>query len=181
MMASKKAMKKERKAKPKSFREGFKFWLDLNKQVEADLADAIFQLKRTRQFASTIRDALRLILTLRLGDVSVLEALFPGIVKQLVAANTNHELADLRRELSDLRERVATSAVVTPAAASGLGGLQKLSKATIKLDDDDDEPAFVPQVRKLQFQDTGDTIVVKQAEPGKNGEVLLAKMLSMFD
>lgn len=156
-MAGKKAGKKERSGKAKPFRERFNFWLDLSKQVEYDLADAIHQLKHTRQFASTVRDGLRLILTLRLGDTSVLESLFPGIVKQLVAANTNHELVELRKELADLRDRVATAAVVAPAESRP--ALSGLKKTAINLDDGE---GFAPRVREMQIQDTDDTLVVKK-------------------
>ncbi len=58
----------------------FKFWLDCSKDGELLLAESIDDLKRKRSFASTIRDALRLILDLRAGRIDLLLEFFPFVV-----------------------------------------------------------------------------------------------------
>ncbi len=64
-------------------RESFQFWLDLKKPEEYILADTIFELKRRRAFVSTVRDGIRLIVSLRQGRVDVLFELFPWTCAQL--------------------------------------------------------------------------------------------------
>lgn len=61
------------------FRLRFTFWLDLHKADEAALAEQIDGLKRSRTFASAIRDGIRLICDLRAGRTDVLFALFPWV------------------------------------------------------------------------------------------------------
>ena len=61
----------------KSYRVMHKFWLDITKDQEDRLDEQIHDLKRDRKFAGTIRDALRLILDLRMGRLDVLFELFP--------------------------------------------------------------------------------------------------------
>lgn len=62
-----------------SFRKRFTFWLDLCKDDELTLAEEIDTLKKRRQFASYIRDGLRLLIDLKTGRTEVLLELFPWI------------------------------------------------------------------------------------------------------
>jgi len=62
-----------------TFRLRFMFWLDLNKPDENNLAETIEQLKQERSFSRAIRQGLRLWMSLRRRDVSVLLELFPDI------------------------------------------------------------------------------------------------------
>lgn len=57
----------------------FRFWIDANKAEEQEIGHALEELKRHRQYAPTIRDALRLILSLRIHQVNVLLEFFPWI------------------------------------------------------------------------------------------------------
>ena len=56
-----------------------KFWLDVSKRDERELAQQIVELKDRRAFASSIRDALKLFLDLKQGRVEVLCELFPWV------------------------------------------------------------------------------------------------------
>ena len=66
--------------KDKRWRGQFKFWLNANDVGEKALGDSLVMLKSNRQFAPTIRNALRLFLDLKAGNTEVLCELFPGIV-----------------------------------------------------------------------------------------------------
>ena len=61
----------------KRFRLMYKFWLDVNKPDEFELAEQIDELKVGHTFTRTIRDGLRLIQSLRQGRVDVLLEMFP--------------------------------------------------------------------------------------------------------
>jgi len=63
----------------KRWRGQFRFWLDAHKPGEYSLGKYINSLKDERKFASTIRDAIRLIRDLRAGRVDVLLELFPFV------------------------------------------------------------------------------------------------------
>lgn len=60
-------------------RKEFKFWLYQDIEAEVKLTEYIDYLRKTRQFARTIRNGLRLIWTLGEGDLSVLFELFPTL------------------------------------------------------------------------------------------------------
>ena len=56
-----------------------KFWLDVSKRDERELAQQIVELKERRAFASSIRDAMKLFLDLKQGKVEVLCEMFPWV------------------------------------------------------------------------------------------------------
>ena len=62
-----------------SFRLRFNFWLDVTKSHENEVAAEIEQLKTDRLFTKTVRDGIRLIVSLRRRDTSVLYELFPWL------------------------------------------------------------------------------------------------------
>ena len=62
-----------------SFRLRFNFWLDVTKSHENEVAAEIEQLKADRLFTKTVRDGIRLIVSLRRRDTSVLYELFPWL------------------------------------------------------------------------------------------------------
>lgn len=78
------AQKRVVEQKP-SFRLQFKFWLDVERQEEEALAEYVHELKEKRMFASTIRDALRLIWDLRNGNLDILFILFPWVYSTIYA------------------------------------------------------------------------------------------------
>ena len=69
----------------KSFRMQVIFWLNLNNPIHELLADYIADLKASRMFAPTIRDALLLVRDLRNGRLCELERQFPGVVEFIKA------------------------------------------------------------------------------------------------
>jgi hypothetical protein len=71
--------------KDKRRRVQFRFWLDDTKPAESGLGMALDSLLERRQFAKFIRDAIRLMLALMAGDLSVLVELFPNVVEQIKA------------------------------------------------------------------------------------------------
>lgn len=64
-------------------RAQFKFWLDVMKDDELELGMELVLLKSRRKFASTVRDAMRLIVDLRAGRVDVLLELFPWVKDEI--------------------------------------------------------------------------------------------------
>ena len=61
------------------FRLQYKFWLDLNKQDEHELAEVIEDLKQGRAFSQAVRHGIRLMVDLWGGNLDVLLELFPGV------------------------------------------------------------------------------------------------------
>ena len=61
------------------FRLQIKFWLDLHKTEERDLADLIAELKQARTFSRVVRDGIRLVTDLWRGNLDVLLMLFPWV------------------------------------------------------------------------------------------------------
>ena len=68
------------------YRVMHKFWLDIRKDDEDQLDEAINTLKHTRKFTQTIRDGLRLMLDLKRGRVDVLLELFPWVQAEFLSA-----------------------------------------------------------------------------------------------
>lgn len=68
-------MKKERK------RFQFKFWLDVVKPGQMALAERLDELRPARQFAPTVRNALRLFFDLSDGKTDVLKEIFPWVLE----------------------------------------------------------------------------------------------------
>lgn len=61
------------------FRKRYKFWLNILKDDEFELAEELDTLKKRRLFTPTIRDGIRLILDLRKGNMEILFELFPHL------------------------------------------------------------------------------------------------------
>lgn len=84
----------------------FKFWLDCNRDDELLVAETIDELKRQRQFASTIRDGIMLITELRKGKTDLLLRLFPWLADALKAAPGTTSDDDLKGELAELKRLI---------------------------------------------------------------------------
>lgn len=65
------------------FRLQVKFWLDLHKPEEHNLAELIAELKEQRAFSGAVRDGIRLVADLCRGNLDVLLALFPWVEEAL--------------------------------------------------------------------------------------------------
>jgi len=105
--------------KPKqSFRLMFKFWLDMHKPEEEALADTIDQLKQERSFSKTIRDGIRLVVSLRCGETDVLEELFPAVVAAIRGNDgkaASEQFNDMLAEIAELKVMVAERQTVKRA------------------------------------------------------------------
>lgn len=122
----------------------FRFWLDAFKKDELQLIKDLHHFKSQRKFARLIRDALRLFFSLLLGDVSVLNELFPGILAtleqnvrfELEADNIRlkakyegllHTLQQQETEIDELQRQLSTRQTSTPVDIQArLDSIEKL-------------------------------------------------------
>lgn len=96
----------------KTGRVSHRFELDIRKAVEGDLDKEIRQLTMDRKFASTVRNALRLVISLNAGDTSVLAELYPHLVTDMVGRGipvaTPPDTSNLERKVDDLTDLIAS-------------------------------------------------------------------------
>lgn len=103
----------------KEHRLQFRFWLDVIRPEEDQLAEYVNDLKEKRSFAQTIREALHLIRDLRQGRVEVLLRLFPWIEDHFakpISAPAPMLLPDPFREQLDRIERYFHQLPVAPTS-----------------------------------------------------------------
>lgn len=81
---------KQRRNPEKTGRVSHRFELNIRRSHEADLDEAILKLVADRKFAATIRNALRLVISLNAGDTSVLNELYPEVVNNLAVGQGNN-------------------------------------------------------------------------------------------
>jgi len=86
----------------KRFRLRFTFWLDVNKSDEAKIAETVEDLKQDRLFAHTVRNGIRLITSLRDGNLDVLFELFPWVKAEFM--EYIHEVQPMLAEESSASE-----------------------------------------------------------------------------
>jgi len=94
-----------------SYRIGFKFWLNIDKPNQLEIADTIELLKNERSFTQTIRDGIRLVCDLRNGKLDVLFELFPW-----VRAEFMEYMRDLQLPVPIQAEVVPAPQIVEPTA-----------------------------------------------------------------
>ena len=156
-------MKRKRINRPYIPRREFKFWLRTDREGEAGLIDYIDFLRKTRQFATKVKQGLRLIWSLGEGDTSVLRELFPHIVDQIEyemikqesdgdKGGISSQLEEIKKAQDEMRLQLAEQTqkiiplfdnrgglLMAGDKPSKLGGLQKELSAPAP-DDDDDMP-----------------------------------------
>ena len=143
------------------FRLKFTFWLDVLKPEQEALAETIEDLKRDRSFARTIRDGIRLMVSLRQRRTDVLFELFPFLQTELLQATPKADEtgSPLEQQLERIEKLLLKTSADVPVAAApqpilepvGQGGIKQLNVPNIAapvFDDDDD----------------GDLLVVKKDE-----------------
>ena len=141
----------------------FRFWLDVNKPEEHQLAEHLEKLKRKRQFSRTIRDSLRLFLDLKAGKTDVLQELFPGIAPQMDFAAIIQQAADASAE------RFANTA---PPLIEASGNMSELSKEKRPQREDDDAIRSL-EVKKSTvsgeqvYQNIVNSLLTIQVKPAK--------------
>lgn len=104
-----------------------RFWLDKYKPDENALLNWLDELKAKRQFTSTIRDSLRLIMALRRGDYSVLKELFPQAAGDLAKEYYGEALSLAKAVVEN--QQTATRTLSSGVASSG--GLRPMSGPSI--------------------------------------------------
>lgn len=93
-------------------RRQFRFWMDAAKPEEAAIGVKLEELGEKRKFATFMRDAIRLMLALMTGDLSVLMQLFPHVVESIKEQGR----AEGRAEATESVAFTQFSAFITQAA-----------------------------------------------------------------
>ncbi|MAS35621.1 MAG: hypothetical protein CL610_16545 [Anaerolineaceae bacterium] len=150
------------------FRLQFKFWLDMHKPDEQQLAKEIDQLKQGRAFSQVVRDGIRLIMDLWNGNLTVLLALFPWVedafYQRFLEQQPNPETT-IQEQLQRLEqllieqgntpiENIAQPGAATPGSPKAM---------------------IIPQVNNAVFEDDNQSeLVVKKAKSdGKSAQNFL--------
>ena len=95
------------------FAKQYQFWLDLNKEAESQIAEAINRLKEHRLYSATIRDGIRLVCSLRNGDSSVLLELFPWVKEALSDCSNDASPEPSPAQLQNTIENTVKAALET--------------------------------------------------------------------
>lgn len=91
------------------FRKRYKFWLNILKDDEFELAEELDTLKKRRLFTPTIRDGIRLIIDLRKGNTDVLFELFPYLKEKFIVSieqNTTKVRVEDNDQTSALQQQI---------------------------------------------------------------------------
>lgn len=146
----------------------FSFWLDSQKSDEKGLHQLVNNLKAERQFASAIRDGLRLICDLRAGNTDVLYELFPNLRPPVVINRGGN---------GDLEEIKAMLEMVVSQQSSGGYQMQSALPATTGAP----RALDVPKLAMPVFEDDdSDTIIIKKSTSTDASANLLKAMSNLF-
>jgi len=137
----------------------FRFHLDVTKALEHELAEQLDALKQRRLFKPWIRDALRLFFSLKDGDISVLQELFPGIVAQI----QEQRRGDNGGNDNAVSERLATIEGLLLRQENGKPEMVSLPKLPA--------PVFA--------DDAGDTLVMKPIQDGHSAHNFMASVQAL--
>lgn len=113
--------------KDKRIRYRWMFWLDVRHDDQLMLCEALDDLKAERKYAPTIRDALKLILSLRERRIDFLLDLFPWVEEYFRAkfatqeSPANREFAEILRTQSAILEQLAQRPSVPAMTTSRAG------------------------------------------------------------
>lgn len=80
-----------------------RFWLDVADPEQEWLYRVVLELKRRRELALTVRKGIALMVTLRQGDMSVLDELFP-FVRESMKPKASNEFDDLIQKIKQLQD-----------------------------------------------------------------------------
>lgn len=169
----------ERRYRP---RKEFKFWLyhDLTEQVK--LMEYIDYLRKTRQFASKIRDGLKLIWTLSEGDTSFLQELFPGIVASLknnspAPPETPPGLLEQFRQIT--RDEVESALLKLPAQTGIPNGILQKSAVPALTSGGMNTMSGFDSIQAPDFDEEEDIVIIKR-DPNA-GNDFMANLLKSAD
>ena len=142
-------------------RERFNFWLDASKDDELLLAEQIDELKRKRQFASAIRNGLKLFLDLRAGRVDVLRELFPWVF-DAIAGTLEEERSTktfaIEAQLQRL-EKLLVEQGNTPIERLLPAGPRRLDVPQFSVPFDDEDAETTLDIRAVQGTDSAQNFV----------------------
>lgn len=136
-----------------------RFWLDVTKTEEDQLAEQVASLKKNRQFADYVRNGLRLMLSLAAGEVDVLIELFPWILEkfngqavQVASSKTakNADILELKRMIEyqqQLMMGIAAQQAQSQTKSAGPQPLPAKSLAMPRFEEDDEELELVLKPR----------------------------------
>jgi len=150
-------------------RRRFVFWLNDTKSDENELIGQVYELKRQRSFTATIRDGMRLITSLRDGDLDVLFELFPWV----------------RAEFAKYIQSLQQATAAPQAAYTGLQPVQAQAPtngATVVMQPIAGDVAVmsVPQFAAPAYDDDDIELTVTEAVgDGTAGETFLRAMLAL--
>ncbi len=100
-------------------RKMVKFWLDLANVEQQWIAEVVEELRKRRQLTRTIREGISLVVTLRQGDFSVLDDLFPFVREATRTPSTTQPSEQFNAILRELNELKAQQGRALPALSSG--------------------------------------------------------------
>ena len=104
-----------------------KFWLDVKHADQQWIAEVVEELRKRRQLARTIREGISLVVTLRQGDLSVLDELFPFVRESTQTASAMQPSEQFNAILRELNELKAQQGRALPAAS------QRQNRATVEV------------------------------------------------
>lgn len=95
----------------KRHRTQFRFWLDTNKADEREMGLKLDAMKddKSKSFAQFMRDAIRLMLALIAGDLSILAELFPSVVDNI----RSQAIADYQQQQASREFEIMINALAT--------------------------------------------------------------------
>ena len=152
-------MAKRRKTLSKiaRFRLRFTFWLDVNKQDEYDLAETIETLKTNKLFAKTIRDGIKLVVSLMDGRLDLLFDMYPWVREEFEkrsALRTSQALEAQLTRIEYLMGQGITIPVDTKAQQNSTGSksLKVPALSLPRFEDDDEQDTLI--ITKTQGTDS---------------------------
>jgi hypothetical protein len=131
------------------FRLQFKFWLDVNKPDEYELAETITELKESKVYSRVVRDGIRLMVDLWRGNLDTLLTLFPWVEEAFYERFTAHEPTPeigLQEQLARL-EQLLLQQGNQPIGTTQAGPKQM----------------NIPPIAAPRFDDLTDQVVLKKA------------------
>jgi hypothetical protein len=98
-----------------------KFWLDMKHIDQQWIAEVVAELRKRRQLARTIREGIALVVTLRQGDLSVLDDLFPFVRETTRTPSPTQASEQFNAILHELNELKAQQGRAFPAYSEQKG------------------------------------------------------------
>jgi hypothetical protein len=154
-----------------TFRKRVVFWLDLLREDEYRLMEKVAYWKHTRQFASAMRDGIRLIADLREGRIDVLLELFPWVRSALMQVEAPATSDALQHQLQRLEQLILQQGMVPVAMPPRLGDGQPAGPKAL------DVPRFDLPI--IEDADEDDTVILKRDTSTSSAMNFINSMLNL--